>query len=259
MMLRKEQWLEIGVMQTDGESDEEIQIGAIDIERLLPEAKERIKVEALLDKDYLAICKAVTTEASVDKGYKIQDDILCWKNRIYVPEAMRMRVMKSEHDSKIAGHFGRERTMELLTRNFYWPNMEKDVRKYCNECDNCQRMKAPRHAKYRLSHPLELVSKPWTHISTDFITDSPESEGFTMILVVVDHFTKMAYFIPLGKKDSRTVARAYLENVWKYYGFPEDVVSDRDGTFTGQFFADLYNYSGIKRSMNMAYHPQSDG
>jgi transposase InsO family protein len=104
-----------------------------------------------------------------------------------------------------------------------------------------------------------MACKPWTHISTDFITDLPESKGATMRLVVVDCFMKMAHFIPVKKKDSLTVARAYLENVWKYHGFPEDVVSDRDGTFTGQFFTDLYNYLRVKRSMSTAYHPQTDG
>jgi hypothetical protein len=80
-----------------------------------------------------------------------------------------------------------------------------------------------------------------------------------MIPIVVDRFTKMAHFSPICKKDSPPVARAYFENVWKYHGFPEDVVSDRDGTFTGQFFTDLYNYLGIKRSVSTAYHPQTDG
>jgi hypothetical protein len=79
-----------------------------------------------------------------------------------------------------------------------------------------------------------------------FHNRSPGVSGFTKILVVVDRFTMMAHFIPLSRKDSRTGARAYLENGWKYHGFPEDVVSDRDGTFTGQYFTDLYNYLGIK-------------
>ena len=104
-----------------------------------------------------------------------------------------------------------------------------------------------------------MACKPWTHISTDFITDLPESEGATIILVVVEGFTKIAHFVPIEKKDSPMVGRAELENVWKYHGFPEDVVSDRDGIFTEQFFTDLYNYLGIKRSMSTAYHPQSDG
>jgi len=104
-----------------------------------------------------------------------------------------------------------------------------------------------------------MACKPWMHISTDFITDLPELEGATMILVVVDRFTKMAHFVPIKKKDSPTVAQADLENIWKYHGFPEDVVSDRDGTFTGQYSMDLYDNLGIKRSMSTAYHPQSDG
>jgi len=175
-----------------------------------------------------------------------------------VPKGLWQRVIQPEHDSKVAGHFGRERTLELVTRNFYWTNMKQGIRKYCNECDICQRTKAPRHAKQGLLHSLELACKPWTHTSTDFITDLPESEGATMILVVVDRFTKMAHFIPITKKDSPTVARAYLENVWKYHGFSKDVVSNRDSPLTWGFFTDLYNYLGIKRSMSTAYHPQTD-
>jgi len=258
-MLDKEQWLEVGAMQLDLEEYEDIQVSSMEIELLLPEAKESIKEKARLDDRYRELCKQVTKGGNIDKRFTITDDLLCWKNRIYVPEGLRQRVIRSEHDSKVAGHFGRDRTMELLSRNFYWGNMERDVRKYCSECDICQRTKAPRHAKHGLLHPLELACKPWTHISTDFITDLPESEGATIILVVVDRFTKMAHFVPIKKKDSPTVARAYLENIWKYHGFPEDVVSDRDTTFTGSFFTDLYNYLGIKRSMSTAYHPQTDG
>jgi len=259
-MLDKSQWLEVGAMDLNTNNEyETIQISAIDMEQLLPEAKERIKEKAMLDEKYRDLCKQVSLGGNIDGNFTIANELLCWKNRIYVPEGLRQRVIQSEHDWKVAGHFGRERTMELLSRNFYWTNEERDIRKYCSECDNCQRTKAPRHAKHGLLHPLELACKPWTHISMDFITDLPESGGATMILVVVDRFTKMAHFIPIEKKDSPTVARAYLENVWKYHGFRENVVSDRDSTLTGSFFTDLYNYLGIKRSMSTAYHPQTDG
>jgi hypothetical protein len=149
--------------------------------------------------------------------------------------------------------------LELITRNFNWTNIEQNVQTYCNKCDNCQRTKAPRHARHRLLHPLELACIPWKHISADFITDLPESEGATIIRDVVDGFTKMAHFVLIGKKDAPTVARAYLGNVWKYHGFPKDVVSNRDSTLTCSFFMDLYNYLGTKGSMSTAYHPQTDG
>jgi len=134
--------------------------------------------------------------------------------------------MKSEHDSKVAGHFGRDRTMELISRNFYCQSMEYDIRKFCTKCDNCHRTKAPRHPKHGLLHPLEVPNKPWTHISTDSIRDLPKSGGKRNILVVVDRFTKMAHFIPIDKRDSTTVAKAYQDQVSKYHGFPEYVVSD---------------------------------
>jgi hypothetical protein len=189
-MLDTEQWLEVGATELDQEEYEDVQISAIEIELLLPEAKERIKEKARLDNKYRELCKQVIKGGNIDKKFMITDYLLCWKNRIYVPEGLRQRIIQSEHDSKVAGHFGRDRTLELLFRNFYWTNMECDVRKYCSECDLCQRTKAPRHAKHGLLHPLELACKPWTHISTDFITDLPESEGATIILVVVDRFTK---------------------------------------------------------------------
>jgi len=208
-ILDQSQWLEIGAMDLDTNDEyETIQISAIDVDQLLPEAQERIEEKAMLDEKYRDLCKQISSGGNVDENFTIKNELLCWKNRVYVPEGLRQRKIQSEHDSKVAGHFGRERTVELLSRNFYWTNMERDVRKYCSECDNCQRTKAPRHAKHGLLHTLELACKPWTYISTDFITDLPESEGVTIISVVVDHFTKMAHFIPITKKDSPTVARA---------------------------------------------------
>jgi hypothetical protein len=58
----------------------------------------------------------------------------------------------------------------------------------------------------------------------DLITDLPNSVRFTEILVVVDGFTKVAHFIPIFNKGSHTGATAYLETIWKYHGFPEDLV-----------------------------------
>jgi len=236
-----------------------VQISAIEVNQLLPETNERIKQNAMLDDTDRELCKQVLTGGNGDANFTRKKEFLCWRNRIYVPQKLRQKVMQSEHDSKIAEHFGREGTLELITRNVSLGNMEHHIRKYCSECVSCQRTKAPRHARHGLLHPLELACKPWTHISTDCSTDLLESQGATSILVVVDQFTKMAHDIPFRKKDSTMVAKAYQENQWKYHGFPGDVVSNRDSTFTGNFFTDLYNYLAIKRSMSTAYHPQTDG
>jgi hypothetical protein len=92
------------------------------------------------------------------------------------------------------------------------------------------------------------------HISTDFTTDLPESNGATMILGVVDQFSKIAHFHWIDKEDLQLVARAYLAKVWKYHGFAKDVISDSASTFMGSFFTDLVSYIAIRRSMSTAYH-----
>jgi len=80
-----------------------------------------------LDDEYRSICEQLSSGDVIDQYYKLKDDILCWKNGVYARKEMRQRIMKSEHDSKVAGHFGRERTMELITPNYHWPNMEMDI------------------------------------------------------------------------------------------------------------------------------------
>jgi len=192
---------------------ESIQISATDVEQQLPEAMERIKAKAMLDDEYREIWKQVSKEGNADKGFSISNELLGLKNRIYEFEGLRQLIIQSERGLKLAGHFGTERSLEQVTRNIHWTNMEGDMRKNCNECDICQRTKASRYPKRGLSHHLELACKQWTHISTDFITDLLESERATMTPVVVDRANKMVNFIPTKKKDSQTVAKAYLDNV----------------------------------------------
>jgi hypothetical protein len=65
--------------------------------------------------------------------------LLRYESRVVVPEdpALRGEVMKLHHDDPLAGHYGVEKTLELLRRSWYWENMETDVRAYCKECDVC--------------------------------------------------------------------------------------------------------------------------
>jgi len=80
-------------MQIEDEVFDCINIGAMDVERLLPEAKERSKEKALLNKDYWTMCKQHVSEGNVHEEYGIYDERLCWKNRAYVPEGLMKRVM----------------------------------------------------------------------------------------------------------------------------------------------------------------------
>jgi hypothetical protein len=187
--------------------------------------------------------------------YTIEDGILYYKHRLVVPQSMRKTVLKAEHDSKVAGHWGAGKTVEIISRNFHWPGMEAQIRQYVHECDSCQRNKPSRHRRNGLLHPLELPSMPWSSISMDFITDLPESEGCRTIWVVVDCFTKMAHFVGLKEKTAAAVARQFVNHIWKLHRLPDDIVSDRDTAFTSKFWKEVMNFLGIKQRMSTAFHP----
>jgi len=96
----------------------------------------------MLDNKYRDWCKQIARGGYIDKGYNMKEELLCWKNRVYVLEGLWQRIMESEHDYKVAGQVGRKRTFELISRNFYRVNMERDIRKYCNEWEICPGRKA---------------------------------------------------------------------------------------------------------------------
>jgi hypothetical protein len=94
----------------------------------------------------------------------------------------------------------------------------------------------------------------------DFIVALPESEGHTQILVVVDRFTKMAHFIPLKENATASdCAKAFLHNIWKIHGLPNDTISDRDAKWTGEFWEGLCGLLQVQRKLSTAFHPQTDG
>jgi len=94
----------------------------------------------------------------------------------------------------------------------------------------------------------------------DFVEALPKVHGKSVILTVVDRFSKYAHFIPLGHPyTASSVARAFFHDIVRLHGFPESIVSDRDPVFTGNVWRDLFRRAGVQLRMSTAFHPQTDG
>jgi transposase InsO family protein len=192
----------------------------------------------------------------------IKDRLPYYQGLLYIPDdaAIKLEVLHANHDVPSAGHHGRARTLELLSRNYYWPQMRKYVARYVDHCDTCSHIKPVRHVPYGLLKPLTLPAKPWSSLSMDHVTGLPESKGSNAIRVVVDRLIKMAHYIPTrDTADAAELACLFLQHVWKSHGLPKDIVSDRGTTFTSQFWKALCNQLDIKPRYSTAFHPQTDG
>ena len=94
----------------------------------------------------------------------------------------------------------------------------------------------------------------------DFIEGLPKVHGKSVILTIVDRFSKYSHFIALSHPYTTTsVARAFFEGVIRLHSFPQSIVSDRDPVFTGNVWRELFKLSGVKLRMSTAFHPQTDG
>lgn len=181
---------------------------------------------------------------------------------LYVPadEDLRRDLVKSRHDSLLAGHPGHAKTLELVTRDYWWPSMTKYINRYVDGCDMCQRTKPRFHKPSGFLSPLPIPQSEWTDISYDFIVKLPTSKGFDSILTVVDRFTKRAHFIACNEAiNAQGTADLFVQNVWKHHSTPLHTVSDSGPQFNNQFLRRLYERLGIEPSFSTAYHPQSDG
>ncbi|KAI4880911.1 hypothetical protein NFI96_029797 [Prochilodus magdalenae] len=181
-------------------------------------------------------------------------------NRLYVPTSVRRRVMQWGHASPFTGHPGATRTREFIQRRFWWPNLDREVRQFVATCEVCARNKEPRVKPQGLLHPLPIPHRPWSHLSMDFITGLPMSRGNSVILVIVDRFSKAARFIGLPKLPSaQETARIVLQQVVRYHGIPTDIVSDRGPQFTSRVWRAFCGSLGVNVSLSSGFHPQSNG
>lgn len=191
-----------------------------------------------------------------------QNGLLLHDGLVYVPavDSIKADILKGCHDDKTAGHLGQQKTLELVSRDYYWPRMRQFVNEYIRTCDVCARNKMPRHTPHGQLHPLPIPEGPWHSVSMDFIVELPPSEGYDAIYVCVDRFTKMARFCPTNSNvTAEQSAQLYLRNVFKDHGLPVDIVSDRGQQFTSRFTRRLLELCEIKGNRSTAYHPQSDG
>ena len=94
----------------------------------------------------------------------------------------------------------------------------------------------------------------------NLITELLQSHGYDSILITVDCLSKWAHFIATTSDiTSLGVTRLFWDNVWKLYGLPEEVISNRGPQFVSNFMRGLSEILGIKVAASMAYHPQTDG
>ena len=105
--------------------------------------------------------KRTGIKALKDEEWEIEDGIVLKKERIYVPEGdLRREIIQLHHDTPIGGHGGRWKMAEFVVRNYWWPGITKEVGRYVDGYDACQRYKNRSKAPMEKLMPNAIPEKP---------------------------------------------------------------------------------------------------
>lgn len=198
----------------------------------------------------------------VQGKFSLFQGIIKYDNRIWLDHSLELQnqVMHAMHANPVGGHSGALVGYMRAKKIFYWSHMRRGIQEFVANCTICQQAKTEKVPYPSLLQPLAVPDQTWHTVSMDFIEGLPKSAHYNCILVVVDKFSKYAHFLKLSHPFSAlSIAKLYMEHVYKLHGMPKVIVSDRDKIFTSQLWQELFRLSGTELRMSSAYHPQSDG
>lgn len=134
------------------------------------------------------------------------------------------------HSGGIAGHFGQDKTVQLVGKKFYWPSLKQDVQRVVQRYHTQQQNAG-------LYSPLRIPEKPWEDIRMDFVLGLPRTfRGHDSLFVVVDRFSKMAHFLPCSQTyDDSPVATLFFGEIVRSHGLPQTIILDHDVRFMSYF------------------------
>jgi hypothetical protein len=123
----------------------------------------------------------------------------------------------------------------------------------------CQNNKIEHLHLASLLQPIPVPSQIWSDIAMDFIKGFMKVGGNSVILTMVDRFSKFTHFIPLSHLYSGNfVAKAFFDQIVRLHMIPYSITSDRDPMLTSTFWKEIFQLARVSLWFSSAFHPQTD-
>ncbi|CAH9076095.1 unnamed protein product [Cuscuta europaea] len=232
------------------------------ITRVQPTWVQQIKDNYVHDPYLTEVIKNKGKDQDIHPEFEVIGDILRHKGIVVVGNSSGLRhiIFRELHASSVGGHSGIQATLTRVKKNFFSPKMTSHITQWVKECEVCAITKPHKGPYPGLLQPLPIPDQAWSHISTYLIEGLPKSHGKDVILVVVDRLTKFGHFIPLSHPfTAHTVARVFLDTIFKLHGQPLSILTDRGTVFASAFWKDLFKLLGSTLNYTSSYHPETDG
>lgn len=199
----------------------------------------------------------------INENLSIYCDVSLPYPRPFVTKNVRRAIFEHLHN---ISHSGIKSSLRIIKQRYFWPDMDRCIRKWCAECSACQESKIIRHTKAPVTSFL-LPSERFTCVHIDIVGPLPPakevSEIYTKpyryLLTCIDRSTRWLEAIPIAEITASAIASAFLAGWISRFGVPLHLVSDRGSQFESELFTELSRLIGFHRLRTTSYHPQTNG
>ena len=200
------------------------------------------------------------------KTYFLQDDLVYKKvrdehgvtiNVLCIPEMLVDYLLNYYHSSLLSGHIGPAKLYAHLRRMYYWPNMDDSIRKFHDNCLNCQF-----NTKYpvKMSSGTMLVPRYPNHIvHVDILSGMPRARnGATVLFLLYDGFSKFCFALPLRNAHADKIVADFMQYYVPVLGPPHCMHSDRGQNVDGLLMHRIARMLGMRKARTPTYNPNSN-
>ncbi|XP_044715967.1 his(2)-Cys(2) zinc finger domain-containing protein [Hirsutella rhossiliensis] len=142
---------------------------------------------------------------------------------------LQTALIREAHEPQIFAHAGQNKVIKLLQRDFYWPRMKEDIRRYIRNCHDCRRNKTPRDKTPGLLHPLPVPTSVWEHVECDGKDMPKDRYGYDYVWTFVCKLSRIIATLPGKKNDTAEVlASRYFRYLYRFFGMPLRLTGSRE-------------------------------
>ena len=168
---------------------------------------------------------------------------------------MRETVMEHYHHYYV--HPGVWKMATMIRRTYNWPGLLDEIANYVRNCVECHVIKSRREQLHGPLKPIESTH-PGEIVCIDFFGPLPKARGScTMVLAVMDHFTKYLRLFPM-KSATTSNAIKFVEKFEHEVCKIESILSDNGPQFASHQWRDYWKKKNVQLRFTSFYTPQSN-
>ncbi len=177
--------------------------------------------------------------------------------QLYVPLAMRGRLVVAKHGAAVSGHRAAAETLAKLRKRYYWASIKRDVEAWIDAC-GCQKKKGERKQHVGSLQSLKIM-RPSEKIVFDIFGPLPPTlAGNVYLLVIMDVGTREFTLKALPTRAATKIARTIFNKIYLRGMAPKMFQSDLAKEFVANIMQELFSILGAQFRHSSPYHPQTN-